>query len=441
MQHKWVATIERQKLKLHVMQALGRYWLQNRHNIETLPIAELSFPDTTVTPRLVSIRLPDWASKSGVNGELLVPREACVDPDSAKWEQVDWWLASFLMMECWYERVHEYQYKSIHSYSFKLGNWDGALWDRAWVNRIALFLRDWAGRVAHCSSAELFGSVPKAEITLTHDVDAISKTWAIRVKQSLFGLFNSIRAISKWDIGEAKLHLGKSIRFFLSNHDWWTFDQIQAMEKQAGLRGQFNFYADPRRKNFSRWLFDPGYNIATPEIAKKIIELFNNGWPIGLHQSYDSWRAPYLIAQQLRELEGICPGKITSCRQHWLRFSWWETWKAQSKSGLQQDTTLMFNDRPGFRAAAALAWNPWNPDANKPHDLQCLPTIMMDSHFYDYQPVSHDERRSNIAYWLREVAEVGGQAAVLWHPHTISEDYGWLNGFEDLLFCIEEVTS
>ena len=31
---------------------------------------------------------------------------------------------------------------------------------------------------------------------------------------------------------------------------------------------------------------------------------------------------------------------------------------------------------------------------------------------------------------------LGGQAAVLWHPHTLTKDYGWSNGFSELINLI-----
>ena len=94
---------------------------------------------------------------------------------------------------------------------------------------------------------------------------------------------------------------------------------------------------------------------------------------------------------------------------------------------------MMFNDRPGFRVSAALQWAPWDVEEEKASKLTSLPTVLMDSHFYDYQPMDSDERRAALKRWLSEIVAIGGQAAVLWHPHTISSDYGWREGFQDLL--------
>ena len=60
----------------------------------------------------------------------------------------------------------------------------------------------------------------------------------------------------------------------------------------------------------------------------------------------------------------------------------------------------------------------------------------MDSHLYDYAELSATEREQQIKRWVGEVFAVGGQATVLWHPHTLSKDYGWKEGFETLLRVI-----
>jgi len=100
----------------------------------------------------------------------------------------------------------------------------------------------------------------------------------------------------------------------------------------------------------------------------------------------------------------------------------------------------MFNDRAGLRTGAALSWSPWNPRTGRPHTLHALPTVLMDSHLYDYQMLAADDRRATMRAWLDEVVAVAGQAAVLWHPHTLSDDYGWREGFEELLVAIQART-
>ena len=90
--------------------------------------------------------------------------------------------------------------------------------------------------------------------------------------------------------------------------------------------------------------------------------------------------------------------QVSSCRQHWLRFSWEKTWMAQAQSGLSCDRTLMFNDRFGFRNSSALLWNPWNPVTSSYHLVSVEPTILMDSHLYDYQSLDPFNNAKQLAH-------------------------------------------
>ena len=131
---------------------------------------------------------------------------------------------------------------------------------------------------------------------------------------------------------------------------------------------------------------------------------------------------------------------VTSCRQHWLRFSWKDTWESQSKAGILTDTTLMFNDRSGFRNSSAIEWHPWNQKEILEHKTIAKPTILMDSHLYDYDDLNQEERKRKINNLLEECKFVNGNVALLWHPHTISEDYGWLDSFSYLVTQLFELS-
>ena len=61
-----------------------------------------------------------------------------------------------------------------------------------------------------------FSPIPKAIIHLTHDVDAVSKTIAIRSKQAIFSLYN----------GRVKA----AVKFLFSYGNYWQFEKITNLE-------------------------------------------------------------------------------------------------------------------------------------------------------------------------------------------------------------------
>lgn len=406
----------------HVVRSLARYWPKRWDDIKALPVVQARNREITVPLSLNSVALPEWAFDCGVNGTLLVPQETC---NGTEFDQVDWWLAAFLLLECWHERIWEERHGPIHSYSLRLSGWDKRAWDRSWVNRIALFLRRWAGKEAKADPELIFGLLPQTEFLVTHDVDAVRKTVSIRMKQGAFNLFNSMRALTKRDWRDACSKAKQGVSFLIGFDDWWKLDELLDLERSSGIRSTFHFYADARPRNVRRWLFDPGYDIAEERITRFIEKLVDLGFNVGLHPGYETWEQSTAIRAQREYLARFCEKPIHDCRQHWLRFSWSTTWPAQQAAGLRSDTTLMFNDRPGFRNAAAIAWHPWKPASSEALELTARPTVLMDSHLFDYQILNSEERCSQIRFWLEECRAVRGQGALLWHPHSLADDFGW----------------
>jgi len=436
MQNRDLKLPEHNLIRQHILQALFRYWSEDREPLVHLPIPYTEVKQVSGALKLLAVRLPEWAADLGVDGELMVPEESCKNEND--WENVDWWLAAFLLLECWHERVWESRHgRPIHSYSFRLEKWDCRAWQAAWVNRIALFLRRWVAQNAGQCSDRILGPIPSLEIHVTHDVDAIEKTIPIRLKQCSFNIFNAVRQLLKGEVRIAVDKVNSAIRFLFGREDWWVFDELFAVEKKAGIHAQFNFCADMRRKTLKAWLFDPGYDITQPRLKQLFRKIIDINGTIGLHPTFDAWSDFELINAQKNWLSSNIKKNITACRQHWLRFSWQDTWAAQEQAGIKSDTTLMFNDRPGFRSAAALAWRPWCQKQEKAHELTALPSVFMDSHFYDYRTMNENDRRVSIEKWMQECKFVGGQIAVLWHPHTLASDYGWRQGFETLLEMID----
>ena len=61
----------------------------------------------------------------------------------------------------------------------------------------------------------------------------------------------------------------------------------------------------------------------------------------------------------------------------------------------------------------------------------------MDSHIYDYLELDERQHTDFMRSFIKECKMLNGEAAVLWHPHTLTNDYGWSSGFTKLLNLIE----
>jgi hypothetical protein len=413
-----------------------RYWPRGAEAVAALPMpsAQLSDGDPG---ELAEIALPDWASDLGVDGTLLAFSSAVAPGEEAEaWQRCDWIAVVWHMLAGSAEREHEARHGPVLSYAFRLPRTHHRLFDSAWANRTFLFLRRWAARERGLPEEALFGPLPAASIVLTHDVDAIGLTPEIRAKQTAFQLANGARAALRGESATMGARLRDAARFAFSAGDFRTLGKIREMEQAAGLRSILHFYGGPaglRRGSPRRLLIDPGYDIASPYLRAELAALRDGGWTIGLHQSFGAWENASRMQAERTRVADAAGGEVVHCRQHWLHFSWERTWAAQEAAGLAFDSTLGFNDRPGFRAGHALRFHPWDFSRNAPMRLAATPMIFMDSHFYDYGGFDRSDVAGSMKRWLDEVRAVRGEATVNWHNHTITKTYGWGAGYEDLL--------
>ena len=82
--------------------------------------------------------------------------------------------------------------------------------------------------------------------------------------------------------------------------------------------------------------------------------------------------------------DNINVGEVISCRQHWFRFSFRDTWRAQALAGIRVDTTLGFTDRVGYRAGMVRPFVPYDHVTQASANLLEVPTVLMDTHLHYY---------------------------------------------------------
>ena len=377
-------------------------------------------------PKLIQIKMPTWVDGIEENNYFYVPKEAIVENLDGvdDWKKIDWWLASFLYLECTHERCWEYLYGPIHSYSNKLKNWDERIWNYAWVNRIAIFLTKWASIE---SSNWIKNYKFQDNIRMTHDLDAIQVTIPIIIKQISLKLFRFFQFFLLGKFLQSFNNLKSAIDFIHKSDSWDNFDEMINSEKNLKIKPLVNIYAGFKNKNPINWLLDPTYKVSSLKIKKLIKRFKYEGWEIGLHPSFFSFNSAKDLFSEKKRLEEIVGTEIINVRQHWLRFSWKNTWISQSKAGLRSDFTLMFNDRYGFRNSSALSFTSYY--VGKSHKIS-------NSSFMD----ALRDRDNALDKIINEVNACFGETCILWHNHTLSSNYGWKNSWKrciDILKAID----
>ena len=237
----WVKIPNPEKRKKHGLLQLSMYWPEKHKfkKVTNLPIKIKDNPIKISLPlKLAAIKLPDWAKNIGTNGEILVPVETVTNNN---WEEVDWWLAIFLMLECSHERLWESKYGSIHSYSWKLKGWDKRTWEHPWVNYIGLFLIKWSNILEGKELDSL--TIPKLQLRMTHDLDAIKKTLPIRIKQTSLHFYRG--------------RIKEGINFFFKRDNWDTLSLIIKKQKNLKIRPLIHIHAKSRIRSPISWLLDP----------------------------------------------------------------------------------------------------------------------------------------------------------------------------------------
>lgn len=384
------------------------------------------------------VEVPEWADDLGLGAipSLRVPKCCLVSPENPQWNNVDWWRAAFLLMTCDAERLHENNEGPIHSYSSRLPAVVNPLWERAWVNRIFLFLRRWVAHVNNVSEVELFGNLPSGVVHLTHDVDYVRKTLALRLKQVAFINYNILKHLISGNFSGAAGLVPNLFRFGLGGANYWQFPAILELEAEYKASSSWNFYGGVGGffRSLTELLLDPSYSVADKKITQQLMTLVAGDNCVGLHQGFNSWQDSKRMQLEKNRLEETLGAPVDSCRQHWLRFSFNDTWKAQETAGFKLDTTLGFNDKPGFRNSAALRMPAWISSEQRFSDsLETLPMVLMDSHLFDYGQLEVEARQKVIDYYLDEIAFVGGEATVIWHHRVFHSDYGWGDDYTYLL--------
>lgn len=245
-------------------------------------------------------------------------------------------------------------------------------------------------------------------VCLSHDVDRVAKTFQY--------VTHFLRYLKTGNL-RAALYQMKSLA---ARAHYWQFEKIMEIEDKLGLRSTFFFLNETypfHPWKLRSWRLSLGYyNMLDPCVQRVIKDLDNQGWEIGLHGSYLSYRDVNLLRKEKADIESIVGHRVIGIRQHYLNLDN-DTWARQAEAGFLYDASFGFTDDIGFKDNR---FQPFMPLANR--RFYVMPLAIMDGCVIRKKTPFAD------AVKVIELARDNGACLVLnWHQERLNEKEfpGW----------------
>ena len=265
-------------------------------------------------------------------------------------------------------------------------------------------------------------------VCLTHDVDRVEKRHQyftrflhflrkMKIKYAIREIFGFFKFCSDGDI---------------KKNPYWTFGEIIEIEKKYNVRSTFFFINESSKINILKpitWrLYLNSYSIRHPEIIKIIKRLCSEGWDIGLHGSYNSYKNKKLLKKEKEELENILEKQIHGIRQHYLNLEIPLTWKIHEELGLKYDASFGFRDHVGFKENKHLPFHPFDSS------FLVIPLTIMDTALFSCNK-NAVEAWEECKKYVDIAEEKNALITILWHQESFNEKEfpEWSKIYEDLI--------
>lgn len=323
----------------------------------------------------------------------------------------------------------EQEGKNIKSYASKHPLKDKQIWMIPIVNYL---FNELESKIKKHHPLVSFASYQKPVIEFSHDVDYLYKTLQLRIKHTAFNIYNVIKLFSSFQFKRSHEKVRSSLKFATSSSNYWQcFDRWKRVEENAQIKSVFYFYAGrSKRYGLTKWLIDPSYEvIEDPRLVGKIRELRDSGNKIGIHGSFFSAVHQDIFDDEKLRLEKCIGEQITKNRQHWLNYFESHTPYFHKRSGIKEDSSLGFNDIPGFRAGIASKYQPYDHISQQAFPFFEIPLVLMDSHLHDY---SGFKSECDFLFKYQSVVKKY-VVSVDWHLRTIHPEYSWEKSYEKIM--------
>ncbi len=222
----------------------------------------------------------------------------------------------------------------------------------------------------------------------------------------------------KWD----KFSLRRKVLDNQEPDPFDSYDWIDNLHRPHKFKPRYFFLVPEKTGKYDR-------NILPKETALQVlIKQHSDKYTIGVHPSWQSGDEPLLIKKEIQTIEHIATVKITSSRQHFIRFTLPQTYRHLINAGIKEDFSMGYGSINGFRASVASSFYWYDLQKEETTNLLLYPFCYMEANSFFEQKFSPAQALEEMRHYYQQVKKVNGTFISIWHNTFLGTDErfkGW----------------
>ncbi len=254
----------------------------------------------------------------------------------------------------------------------------------------------------------------------------IDNAWAYKNKDAMRTGGAFLKALAKGNFNDIK---ERALTLIGKNKDPYdTYDYLLSLQEKYKLNMIYFFLLGNygvNDKNIS----------ANNSKFQSLIKHLGDYAETGIHPSFGSNENAQQVRIEVSRLANITHRSVTKSRQHFLKLHLPETYKNIISCGIQEDYTMGFASKAGFRASVCSPFKWYDLDAEEETSLTVYPFCVMDGTLKTYMNLNQEQAIKQCTELINQIKKVNGMCITLWHNETLSNWRDW----QDWQYVYEEV--
>lgn len=195
-----------------------------------------------------------------------------------------------------------------------------------------------------------------------------------------------------------------------------TFDFLMDVSERHNIKSRFYFLVSGKTR------YDKGHLPPNHPFIQTLFQKINDrGHIIGFHPSYATYDNVELFRKELNQIQSATPQAITQGRQHFLRFEVPKTWRIWEENLLEEDSSLYYSEKTGFRAGVCYSYHPFDFLIRQKLKLLEAPLLAMEVSWAKGGVIEcPDTLKSDVITLKNTVSKYKGCFTFLWHNSSIN---------------------